>query len=365
MNAKVKEVMVEKHRRIIAISDIHGSLNRFKKLLAQISYNKNDILILVGDLIEKGEQSLETLRYIMKLSLEQQVYTVSGNCDTLWEDIKSEEDGEGLLRYMLFRENSILNEMCRELSIDVNEKSDINHIKIKIRENFISELNWLENLPHIITLGDFIFAHAGITSEEKLEHNNADEVMKRDAFISEGLVFSKYVIVGHWPTANYGKERGCCNPIINEQQKIISIDGGNNIKSEGQLNALIIQENSITFHCVDGFPKGKVIKNQEAKADTIQITWMDNNIQVLEQGEEFTYCRHVSSNHELWVKNDRIFQAEDGIYRCYDATDYFIEAHTGDMVSIVEQCSDKTLVKRHGVIGWLRNDCLEGGTCEL
>ena len=58
--------------------------------------------------------------------------------------------------------------------------------------------------------------------------------------MEEGLTFSKYVIVGHWPTANYGKEKGCCNPIINKEQNIISIDGGNMIKSEGQLNALII-----------------------------------------------------------------------------------------------------------------------------
>lgn len=34
----------------------------------------------------------------------------------------------------------------------------------------------------------------------------------------------------------YGKEKGCFNSIINKEQKIISIDGGNMIKSEGQLD---------------------------------------------------------------------------------------------------------------------------------
>ena len=45
--------------------------------------------------------------------------------------------------------------------------------------------------------------------------------MKNDAFLEQGLVFSKYVIVGHWPTANYGIEKGCCNPIIKKNKKLL------------------------------------------------------------------------------------------------------------------------------------------------
>lgn len=358
MKAVVKKIAIENNRRIIAISDIHGSLRLFKRLLSKVSYNKNDVLILVGDLIEKGEQSLETLRYIMQLSMEQEVYIVSGNCDTLWEDIISEEEDEGLLRYMLFRKNSILNEMCRELLIEVNEKSDIRYIKEQIRQNFSLELNWLERLPHVIASEKFIFVHAGITTEN-LEKNEANEVLKRDAFMDEGLVFSKYVIVGHWPTANYGREKGCCNPIINKEQKIISIDGGNAIKAEGQLNALIIDGESFTFDAVDDFPRGEITKEQKSSTNTstIQITWMNNYIEVLKEGVEFSYCRHISSNHELWIKNDKIFKARDGM-RCYDFTDYFIEAGKGDIVSIIEKAKERTLVKKDGIIGWVRNECL-------
>ena len=150
MKAVVKRISIEKNKRIIAISDIHGNLSLFKRLLKKIGYTKDDVLILVGDLIEKGDMSLKTLRYIMELSKTKEVYVVSGNCDTLWEDIKSEVDDENLLRYMIFRKNSILNEMCKELSIEVNEKSNIKFIKEQIRRNFSYELNWLEQLPHII-----------------------------------------------------------------------------------------------------------------------------------------------------------------------------------------------------------------------
>ncbi|WP_201259930.1 metallophosphoesterase [Tissierella sp. P1] len=223
MKAKVEKITLYKNRRIIVISDIHGNLKLFKKLLEKVNYTKDDVLILVGDLIEKGENSLETLRYIIQLSNEQEVYVVTGNCDVLWEDIKYEVDNDSLLKYMLFRKNSLLNEMCNALSIEVNEKSDMAFINEQLRLNFVMELDYLEKLPHIIETEDYIFAHAGITTED-LEKNEINKVIKRDAFMNENLFFSKYVVVGHWPTANYGIEKGCCNPIINEEQKIISID---------------------------------------------------------------------------------------------------------------------------------------------
>lgn len=357
MKAVVKRILIKKNKRIIAISDIHGNVNLFRKLLEKVNYKENDILILLGDLIEKGNSSLQTLRYIIELSKDKEVHVVSGNCDTLWEDIKSKIDDENLLRYMIFRKNSILNEMCKELLIEVNEKSDISYIKEQIRQNFSYELNWLEQLPHIIETEDFIFVHAGISSEN-LEEQKVNEVISRDAFIEEGLAFSKYVIVGHWPTANYGKEKGCCNPIINKEQKIISIDGGNMIKSEGQLNALIINGDNFTFDVVDDFLKGKIIEEQASNSNTIQISWMDNVIEVLEKGEEFSYCRHKSSKHKLWIKNDRIFEAKDGM-RCYDCTDYFISVKKGDVVSIIEKTSKQTLAKKDGTIGWVHNQKLE------
>lgn len=357
MKAVVKRIAVDKNKRIIAISDIHGNLSAFKELLRKICFSEKDILILVGDLIEKGDMSLETLRYVMEISKTKEVYTVSGNCDTLWEDIKSEVEDDGLLKYMIFREKSILNEMCRELSIEVNEKSDIRYIKDQLRQNFKSEFNWLEQLPHIIETEEFVFAHAGITSDN-LEEQLALEVIKKDAFMEKGLVFSKYVVVGHWPTANYGREKGCCNPIINEKQKIISIDGGNMIKAGGQLNALIIApDGRIAFDAVDDCIKGEIIEDQASNSDTIQITWMDGAVELITEGEEFSFCRHISSNHKLWIKNDKLYKSRDGM-GCYDCTDYFLSVKKGDRVSIIERASTKTLAKKDGTIGWVQNENL-------
>lgn len=359
IKAKVKKVDLPADKRIIAISDIHGNLKLFQMLLEKINYSSEDILVLVGDLIEKGTMSLKTLRYIMELSKKNIVHIVSGNCDSIWEDIKYQIDDVGLLRYMTLRKNTILNEMCAEISITVNSDSDIGFIKKELLKSFKPELDWLEELPHIVETQNFIFAHGGLTSEN-LDEQDARKVMKNDAFMEQGLAFSKYVVVGHWPIANYCKDKGCYNPLINREQRIISIDGGNAIKSEGQLNALIIDNvdtENLSFVSIDELPKAKVIESQSPNSGTIYISWADNSVEVLEEKDEFSLCRHISSNHLLWIKNTMLFTGLDGVH-CHDCTDYLLPVSVGDIVSIVERSKEKTLVKMDGTIGWIPNEKL-------
>jgi len=63
-----------------AIGDIQGCFDPLMRLLDKIQFNdKQDILWFAGDLINRGPQSLETLRFIK--SLKQQAITVLGNHD--------------------------------------------------------------------------------------------------------------------------------------------------------------------------------------------------------------------------------------------------------------------------------------------
>ena len=61
-------------RRVIAVSDIHGNLPFFLGLMERISLTPDDILVLVGDMLEKGQQSLPLLRHLMALSKTHTVY---------------------------------------------------------------------------------------------------------------------------------------------------------------------------------------------------------------------------------------------------------------------------------------------------
>lgn len=54
--------------RLIAIGDIHGCLNTLKELLKSVDYSsQTDTLVFVGDYIDRGANSCETVAFLRKL----------------------------------------------------------------------------------------------------------------------------------------------------------------------------------------------------------------------------------------------------------------------------------------------------------
>lgn len=372
MLAKVKRIEIEENKRIIAISDIHGNLKALKRLLAKVGFNGEDYLFLVGDMVEKGPQSLNTLRFIMELSKTHKVYAVSGNCDSVASEINNDSNHMELLDYLLRRRKSLLNEMCESLSVKITKDTDMKEIKEMLNRNFKEELEWIFNLPDIIDTQKFIFVHAGLASGE-LDKQIAARVQCTDAFLKQGLYMEKYCIVGHWPVVLYCESYPDCNPIIDKEHKIICIDGGNVLKRNGQLNAFIIPDinsEDFTFMSQDDLRTGMIrdIREQEAVphtllpyeygqdtlgpgGQTMLIHWIDNKIEVLKREEEFSYCEHNSTKYRMWILNKYIYREKDG-YFCEDSTDYRLPVITGDLVSVVEKTGKGYLVKKDGITGW-------------
>lgn len=70
----VKVTLPEKCR-IICVSDIHAHYDEFAKLLRKCGYDKeSDYLFILGDILEKGRQNIETLHFIQKLSRDKNAY---------------------------------------------------------------------------------------------------------------------------------------------------------------------------------------------------------------------------------------------------------------------------------------------------
>ena len=68
--------------RLIAISDIHGHLQYLKALLRKVKYDPDlDYLVIIGDYIEKGDEVLETIKFIEQLSRYPKCYILTGNCE--------------------------------------------------------------------------------------------------------------------------------------------------------------------------------------------------------------------------------------------------------------------------------------------
>ena len=104
LKTKIKQMTVEPEKRILVTSDIHGYLSYFKNVLEKVSFSDDDILFIVGDMIEKGPDSLATLRYVMELCKRGNVIPLIGNVDAYRMKIihdLTEENAADFYNYIL------------------------------------------------------------------------------------------------------------------------------------------------------------------------------------------------------------------------------------------------------------------------
>ncbi len=135
---------------IYAIGDVQGCFDTFLALLEKINFDKtHDLIYLVGDLINRGNQSLEMLQFAY--DNQNSIKVLLGNHDI----------------YLLARYNNICN----------TDKDD-NLYKILNNKNIVKLINYLRTCPLIYQVHNNIFlAHAGIYPQIELAelmflHNN-------------------------------------------------------------------------------------------------------------------------------------------------------------------------------------------------
>ena len=80
-NPKFLYKEVGKDKRVLVTSDIHGHCDWLEELLSRAEFTNDDILVIVGDIIQKGPESLKTLRYVMELCQNDNVTCLMGNVD--------------------------------------------------------------------------------------------------------------------------------------------------------------------------------------------------------------------------------------------------------------------------------------------
>lgn len=342
-------------RRILAVSDIHGNLPFFQHLLEKVSFSPDDILVLVGDMLEKGPDSLGLLRYIVELSQTHTVYPLCGNCDGLVLNFFETDtlDESFFSRYLPQHPESCIFQMAHEIGYD-GDPTDLPRLRRTLREAFPQVREWLANLPTILETEHLVFVHGGVPSLEHMEQLNRWRCMKNDDFRGQGYSFDKYVIVGHWPVTLYHEHIPCAAPIFDWDRKIISIDGGCVLKVDGQLNALILpseDSQAFTWQAWDGLPVYTALDPQEPSKDSINIRWGRADLELLEPGEELSRCRHLESGRELNILTSYLRHTGDRLW-CEDSTDYRLPVTPGDRLALVAKTSRGCLMKKNGATGW-------------
>lgn len=362
-NARVARARFEAGRRIIVMSDLHGEPSFFDGALRAVDFGPRDILVLVGDLMEKGADSLGLLHRVMELARDHTVYAVCGNCDELvyrfadtdgrdadWEDFYR--------RYLPQHPESAVWQFARWAGCPPERLNadGFGDMRRAMGENCGKELDFLRRMPHILETEHYVFVHGGVPSMEHMEQLSAFHVMKNDDFLAQGHSFNKYCIVGHWPVTLYDPAIPSAKPLLWPERHIISLDGGCALKADGQLNALVIPTDGseeFFWAAYDGLERVRALDSQRASRDPVNIRWGHSRVEVLERGEELSRCRHEETGRVLPILNRYLYQWQGESF-CRDSTDYELSVEPGDELALVARTREGILAKKDGVTGWYR-----------
>lgn len=361
------------NKRILIISDIHGGYDLFVKLLSKINYNSNDILFILGDILEKGPDSLKTLRYVMSLYEKGNVYMVLGNNDHICLHILNDEKIDKYPKY-LKKIRSIYHDFGEELNVDLSY-DNIDNVNLRdfnklIRENYSKELNFIKNLPTIIESEDFLFAHASITDYENMKDLDPYEVMRYDYFMRCNYKLPKMLFVGHYPTVAFVYDKCYVGPVTDIEKNITSIDGGYTSKIGGQINMLILNENKdrkkplYDFYSVDDLKQVEVVKTTKGKKASIIAIWDRERFKIIIKGKKRSLClvKHrlcIIPNYFIYYEdNASIYNNKKTKYYCTDYTNERLSLVKGEKVGLIKCLGKKAFIKKNNVIGFTKTKYL-------
>lgn len=138
--------------RIIVYGDIHGCLDELKSLRKKLQIKPHDIEISVGDFLNKGPYSLQTLRYLDKHN----IASVMGNNEAKIIRLYHKYQKKGEAYFEMLRESD--KKTLLELEAD--------------------DIHYLESLPYYIKIDTLTILHGGITNEMHLDEKLSDKEKK-------------------------------------------------------------------------------------------------------------------------------------------------------------------------------------------
>lgn len=361
---------IDPNRRILVTSDIHGHAPWLKNALAKADFGGDDLLIVVGDFIEKGPASLEAVRTVMELYRKGMAMATVGNVDK-WRvhtlraiaDHGDREIAAELYDFILTSRrlwgSCLYEEMAAESGCPVDSPADILTHCRKVLDDHKAELDFLDGLPTILTAGKYIFVHGGLPSGDLSEAaKEGFALLKRDWYLREvrekDLRFDPYVVVGHYPTSLYREHITSPDPVVDTEHHVICIDGGCGLKSFAQLDLLILSgiesdgADAAWIAC-DSLPLVRAAEDQAESEDPINLHWGDCEIHALETEGDCTFIEHIRTGRRLWIPTDYLYA--DGT-RCEDATDYRLPVQRGDTLSLIRTTDRGHIVKKNGTVGW-------------
>jgi len=234
--ARPPALSVPEGRRIYAIGDIHGRRDLLDRLLALIDEDDaarppaRTELIFLGDLVDRGPDSVGVIERLMALRETRPVRFLMGNHEEVF--LKA---AAGDLRALRFLVRIGGRETLLSYGISEEEYAglDFDDLMALVREKVpAAHLDFLSGFESWIEIGDYLFVHAGLRPGVAVEdQKTSDLCWIREDFLSHRDSFGKMVVHGHSITEE-----------IDERPNRIGIDTG--AFASGRLTAIALEGDS-------------------------------------------------------------------------------------------------------------------------
>ncbi|MBD3107481.1 serine/threonine protein phosphatase [Bacillus sp. AGMB 02131] len=224
-------------RKAFVISDIHGCYEPFMKLLE--NWNPEMELIILGDVINRGKDSLKVVQQLIKLKglYREKVKIIKGNHEDMFLDFLDSPVGNGRKFDMVGGGETIIS----FAGDDAIMKRNIEDIARVVRQRAEREIDFIRNLPLYYAFGEVLFVHAGIDAATKDWRQAPDkDFMWYDMMPVDENKTGLTIVFGHTPTRILHQDRINNDVWVSEDGSYIGIDGG--YIFGGQMNAIIIDE---------------------------------------------------------------------------------------------------------------------------
>ena len=174
-----------KYKRVLVIGDIHGHFSKFMSLYNKLKVTAEDLLIFLGDYIDRGNENRKMLEWIMRESEKENVIALRGNHEQMLLECFRNQD----LMWIYNGGKETFNEL--------RKWSDENEGIIKDVFKFINRLP----LCHMLKIKgqEYFFCHAGVDPKKTLKEQTEEELLWiREKFFTE-YNGDTIIVVGHTP----------------------------------------------------------------------------------------------------------------------------------------------------------------------
>ncbi|MCA1027022.1 serine/threonine protein phosphatase [Cytobacillus kochii] len=219
------------------VSDIHGQITQFKNILENWDREKQ-MLFILGDLIDRGEDSLAVVREVMKLKklYGKQIVVLKGNHEDMLLTFLDNPTYETGNHFFMNGGNTTAMDFTSDEHLMFRSYQE----RAELMKERTDEIDFIRSFKDYYEFGDVLFVHGGIDPYiENWRNTQPHKFYWSRGWWNYSNRTGKTIVYGHTPTQTVYEDKS--NEIwIDSKNKYINIDGG--AVFGGQLNAIVIDK---------------------------------------------------------------------------------------------------------------------------